>query len=109
MGDAGGPFVKLEGGCVVRSRRWRGGLQAFFSLFLGEGGAGIGEAGWGSYLWGSEEGRRGFREDSYGATGTHVRHFQLHRVKARFRNGKEVERKRRLLGTRTEGETEHFF
>lgn len=31
-----------------------------------------------SYLWGSEEGRRGFREDSYKAIGTHkIRHFQL--------------------------------
>lgn len=83
----------------------------FFLFFLGrgEGGGVFGEAGWGSYLRGSEEGRRGFREDSYEATGTHVRHFQLHRVKARFRNGKEVERKRRLLGTGTEGETEHLF
>lgn len=34
-----------------------------------------------SYLLGSEEGRRGFREDSYKAIGTHkIRHFQLHRV-----------------------------
>lgn len=33
-----------------------------------------------SYLWGSEEGRRGFREDSYEAIGTHkIGHFQLHR------------------------------
>lgn len=68
-----------------------------------------GEAGWGSYLRGSEEGSRGFREDSYEATGTHVRHFQLHRVKAQFRNGKEVERERRLLGTRTERERQSTF
>lgn len=35
-----------------------------------------------SYLWGSEEGRRGFRADSYEAVGTHkIRHFQLHRVR----------------------------
>lgn len=35
-----------------------------------------------SYLWGSKGGRRGFREDSYKALGTHkIRHFQLHRVR----------------------------
>lgn len=39
-----------------------------------------------SYLWGSEEGRRGFTEDSYKAIGTHkIRHFQLHRVRPGFR------------------------
>lgn len=62
----------------------------------GEGRAGLQASSWGadaqsveeeggegrkSYLWGSEEGRRGFREDSYKAIGTHkIRHFQLHRV-----------------------------
>lgn len=56
-----------------------------------------------SYLWGGEEGRRGFREDSYEAIGTHIRHFQLHRVRPRFRKENV---KQRLGGTRTEEEKE---
>ncbi len=60
-------------------REREGGLQATAkgADAVAEGG----QKGRKSYLWGSKEGRRGFREDSYKAIGTHkIRHFQLHRV-----------------------------
>lgn len=58
-----------------------------------------------SYLWGCEEGRRGFREDSYKAIGTHIRYFQLHRVRPRVR-GENV--KQKLRRTRTEDKRRHY-
>lgn len=59
-----------------------------------------------SYLWGVEERRRGFRKDSYKAIGTHIRHFQLHRVKSRFR---EESVKQRRGERRTEEERTRCF
>lgn len=81
----GSSFVSLvgkpEGEWTDRVGRGEGRAAGFLVGSRCSIGGGRGGEGRKSYLWGSEEGRRGFREDSYKAIGTHkIRHFQLHRV-----------------------------
>lgn len=92
---------KPEGECVDKRGEREGGLQA-----SSWGADGLVEGVRESYLWGCEEGRRGFREDSYKATGTHIRYFQLHRVRPRVR---EENVKQKLRRTRTEDKRRQYF
>lgn len=77
--------LEVGGSFAQRRREWRGESEGCKPLLreqtlqLKRGGGGGDSS---SYLWGRKERRRGFREGSFKALGTHkIRHFQLHKVR----------------------------